>query len=283
MRNLCVLLCAAVLLFLCACAARQEPTEAAQSEPPAQTAPASEPATQPITQTETRLPETEPTTAASDEITMAVISEYSAENYVHAVFPVLPSGPMASAAIQNFVEETIAAYCPGANNLTLEEEPPEPAPSFADSDCSLELTGRVTLYTDELLSIVFEGQTYSRDAAYPLGLMFTMNLNPKTGEYIRFSDRYVVDKPLYDAVAARATELLTEASGGEWPAGWGTFAEQICDEAHFLTGLLEEKDFCVYFTEEGVCINLPVSHALGDYLTVPLTYEELAWATDLSI
>ena len=100
-------------------------------------------------------------------------------------------------------------------------------PPFADSDCSLELIGRVTLYTDELLSIVFEGQTYSRDAAYPLSLMFTMNLNPKTGEYIRFSDRYVVDKPLYDAVAARATELLTEASGGEWPEGWGTFAEQI--------------------------------------------------------
>lgn len=282
MRYFCILLCAALLLSLCACTAAPQPTDA-PTDPPTQAEPVTEPATQPITQPETQLPETEPTTAVSEEITMAVISEYSAENYVHAAFPVLPSGPMASAAIQNFVEETIAAYCPEANNLTLEEEPPEHVPSFADSDCSLELLGRVTLYTDELLSIAFEGQTYSRDAAYPLGLLFTMNLNPKTGEYIRFADRYVVDKPLYDAVAARATELLTEAAGGEWPEGWGTFAEQICDEASFLTGLLEEKDFCVYFTENGVCINLPVSHALGDYLTVPLTYEELAWATDISI
>ena len=263
MRYLYILLCAALLLSLCACTAAPQPTDA-PTDPPTQAEPVTEPATEPPTEAPT-----EPETTA-DEFPTAVLSDYSDGVYVCVTYPVLPSAT-ANAAIEAFVKEMIAYYCPEADTTTLKTEAMEHPPEMQDRTRSLELSGRVTFQSDELVCVVLEGMHNVRTAAHPNHLFSTRNFDPQTGETIRFSDRYVIDEALYEAFAASAVAFITErADGGTWPKGWGSFAEMFCDEEEFINGLTAEEEYHALYTEDGLYISFPVAYALGGHMEVPI-------------
>ena len=270
MRFWCFLLCAALLLSLCACAQPPVLVPAADAAKiPA--APTAEPTT------ETAQPaRSEPEAVVSEDIATAVLSEYSKEVYVRISYPVLLSSPMVSASIEGFVEEIIAQYRPEATDLALELTPPEHAPYWPDSDLALELTGRITFCSEELVSVVFEGLYNAKTAVHPTNLLISRNFDPQTGERIRFADRYVIDSALYEAFAASAEATITEQVGGTWPKGWGTFAEVFsCDEQTFIARLTAEETYHTSFTQTAVYISLPTSHSACDHQEFPLPYDTL--------
>ena len=254
MRYFCILLCAALLLSLCACTAAPQPTDA-PTDPPTQAEPVTESPTQPET--------------TGDEFPTAVLSEYSKEVYVRVTYPILPSAT-ANAAIEAFANEMIAQYCPEADAVTLETEAPEHPPEAQDSARSLELSGRVTFQSDELVCVVLEGLHNVRTAAHPNHLFSTRNFDPQTGETLPFAGRYVIDEALYEAFAASAEAVLTEQAGGTWPEGWASFAEMFCDKDAFIAGLTVEEEYHVLYTGDGLYISFPVPFALGGHMEIPI-------------
>lgn len=146
--------------------------------------------------------------------------------------------------------------------------------TYLTEECA-ERTIRITCQREDLLSIVFEGLYNDRTAAHPIHLFFALNIEPKSGETVAFSDRYAIDDALYETFAACAERDITENAGGTWPEGWGTFSDTICDKDSFLNGMRTSLDFSVFFAEEGVGISYPVPYALGDHMEVILPYDAL--------
>lgn len=212
----------------------------------------------------------------SEEIMTAYLLERSEENNICVAYPVMPSVEVGAAntVIYDFIRQETERLCSHDCNVTdAAEKPADISPEY--SLYLLELYYRMASFSNEIISIIFEGLSSYKKAAYPIHVFFTLNIDPANGQKISFADRYVIDDALYDVFAAYAQKDITEKAGGTWPENWGSFSEAICDKDAFLDGLSSSKDFHVFYTNEGIGISYPVPHAMGDHLEVILPYSEL--------
>lgn len=212
----------------------------------------------------------------SEEIMTAYLLERSEENNICVAYPVMPSVEVdaVNTVIYDFIRQETERLCSNDCNVTdAAEKPADISPEY--SLYLLELDYRMASFSDEMISIIFEGLFSYKKAAYPIHVFFTLNIDPTNGQKISFADRYVIDDALYDVFAAYAQKDITEKAGGTWPEDWGSFSEAICDKDAFLDGLSSSKDFHVFYTDEGIGISYPVPHAMGDHLEVILPYSEL--------
>lgn len=251
MRIFITILCAALLFSLCGCANSDLETEQ---------------------QTQTATEQD----AASEEIMTAYLLERSGENNICVAYPVVPSAEAdaVNTVIYDFIRQETERLCFNACNVTdAAEKPADISPEY--SLYLLELDYRMASFSDEMISIIFEGLFSYKKAAHPVNVFFTLNIDPANGQKISFADRYVIDDALYDVFAAYARKDITEKAGGTWPENWGSFSEAICDKDAFLDGLSSSKDFHVFYTDEGIGISYPVPHVMGDHLEVVLPYSEV--------
>lgn len=141
------------------------------------------------------------------------------------------------------------------------------------SDCFVNIDCEITCKTEERISVLFEGVFNRKTAAHPLNCLFTLNIDPATGERLMFENVYAVNDGLYDCFRTYAEKALTVKADEQWMNG--TEFSVLCPRERFLQGLEDEKEYQTYFTQTGVGFSYPVAHALGDYQTVEIPYEEL--------
>lgn len=132
----------------------------------------------------------------------------------------------------------------------------------------------VAYSTPEIYSIVFSGILNRKNAAHPVHVFFTVNIDPETGEQLYLKDMFAVDQNMYEIFSSYAEEEII-LSAGKWPAGWGSFSEELCSEDAFISGFQDEIAFFSYYTSEGLGISYPVPYVLGNHREVIIPYTEL--------
>ena len=224
-----------------------------------------------------------PTEAATETPFAEPATLYLSQNdetcFIKVAYPQFPSPEYdaMNALIEDFVCEQAQAYCRGeCAPESVAETPPDITWDDLPQHC-FTFKYRLSLSTEDTLSIVFEGMYNYKTAAHPMNLLLTLNIDPRTAERIALADRYVIDDALYETFAAYAEADLTQKMGG-WPENWKPFSEMFCRKEHFLNDLdnAEALDpVRVFFTEEGLGITYSTGHAMGDHLEIVLPYSEL--------
>lgn len=224
-------------------------------------------------------PTEESTEAALAEPATVYLSQNDETCFIKVAYPQFPSPEYEAinTLIEDYVRGQAQAYCNGeCAPETVTEMPPDISWDDLPEHC-FPFKYRLTLSTEDTLSIVFDGFYNRKTAAHPTNLLLTLNIDPRTAERIALADRYVIDDALYETFAAYAEADLTQKMGG-WPENWQPFSEMFCRKERFLNGLdnVEALDpLRVFFTEEGLGITYSTGHAFGDHLEIVLPYHEL--------
>lgn len=132
----------------------------------------------------------------------------------------------------------------------------------------------VTYFSDELISITFQGMLNNKTAAHPMHLFFTLNIDRETKQRILFNNNYEINSNLYDIFSGYAKDDIIDKVG-EWPEEWGNFSESICSFEKFQREMNDEKTFFAYYTNDGIGISYEVPFALGNHLEVVIPFTEI--------
>lgn len=183
----------------------------------------------------------------------------------------LPDGNEHADLIENMMVAKIKELCGETFSLTRSQTDVADKQREYSGYC-IDLDARVSFASEDIVSIVVEGAFNKKETAYPSNWFFTLNFNPKTEQSVNFTDRYVVNKALYDAYAKMAKQTIIDRNGGKWPETLGNFGEDVCSEEPFLNGL---KDGIVYWylTPNSMGFSCPVWHFLGDHLEAEIPLE----------
>ncbi|MBE6763021.1 MAG: hypothetical protein E7553_01495 [Ruminococcaceae bacterium] len=172
--------------------------------------------------------------------------------------------------IQSYITERLRFHYDFEETMTLSATDIE-AGDY--SDCFVNIDCEITCNTEERISVLFEGMFNRKTAAHPLNCLFTLNIDPATGNRLMFGNVYAVNDGLYDCFRTYAEKALAVKADEQWMNG--TEFSVLCPRERFLQGLEDEIEYQTYFTQTGVGFSYPVAHALGDYQTVEIPYEEL--------
>lgn len=144
----------------------------------------------------------------------------------------------------------------------------------------IDVDSQVTYRTEECVSVVFQGLYNKKSAAHPTHLLYAVNYHPDTLEVFSFAETYLLSDELFETFSSIAIANILKGCGGEWPATWGPFEEDICTKQSFLSGMKDGKEFNYYYTETGVVISYPVPFVMGDHLEVEIPYASLTLKED---
>ena len=136
---------------------------------------------------------------------------------------------------------------------------------------SLDLDAELKLMDDNVISIVYAGELTDKSAPHPTHLFYSLNLDADTLEPIVFSEAYIVDKLLYDVFAENSDEAMTAKWGESYAAELGTFADVVCSEEDFISGIADGS-ICHYYTEDKVGLSFSLPFVLGGHIEVEVPY-----------
>lgn len=193
--------------------------------------------------------------------------EESDKNVISVQVPVLitENDDKVNQVIHDYVENKIADICLSEYNIV--ESSSDVSDKNAEySQCYIDVKYRVSLNTENLVSIVFDGIYNYRSAAHPTNLFFTLNINPKTAETVEFTDTYVLDDAVYELFTESALDNISKLTED-------ITVDSLCTKDEFIDGIKSQNEFYCYYTETSIGISCPVPHVLGDHLEVeiPLT------------
>ena len=193
--------------------------------------------------------------------------EESDKNIISVQVPVLrtENTDKVNQVIYDYIEDKIADICLSEYNV-IESNSDVSDKNAEYSECYIDVKYRVSLNTENLVSIVFDGIYNYRSAAHPTNLFFTLNINPKTAETVGFTDTYVLDDAVYELFTESALEYISKLTED-------ITVDPICTKDEFIDGIKNQNEFYCYYTDKSVGISCPVPHALGDHLQgeIPLT------------
>lgn len=198
------------------------------------------------------------------------LTELSDTHFICVALPQLDNGQM-HAAVLCEVNSRLEAIFEGTAQ-PIASDTPVSVQDITKYQHSLTLDHEVTYQTENLVSIVFRGMYHASDAAHPTNILFSINLSPILGSRIYLRKLYSIDQALYQEFSAAATQALLSQMDGQWPDGWGSFSETLCDWERFRLGMYQESDFHWYCTPEGITVSYPVPHSLGDHQEVTLPF-----------
>lgn len=171
----------------------------------------------------------------------------------------------------DYIDSQLADYA-GDFELTLSNE--DVTAKFGDYLYQLDLDCRTTYLCDEFASLVFEGLYNYKSAAHPVHELFALNINRLTNERVKLKDIWLVNDKFYEIYQPYAREKLASILADEYK---DVPLEQFVTKESFLAGLETEKEYCVYYTQSGMVVSCPTSHAIGHHLDVEVPYEKLYW------
>ena len=174
----------------------------------------------------------------------------------------LPDFILEDDALKQLVFDSVFSLALSNTDLTVEP-----------SDCLyyLDLSCRVTYEHEDFVSIVFEGLYNMKTAAHPVNLLFSLNINRYTNERVMLKDIWPLDDVFYDTYRSLAQAALTTKFGED------ISIDDLLKKDSLLNGLQTEKEYCVYYTQSGMVISIPVIYALGDHFETEIPYQMLNW------
>ena len=220
--------------------------------------------------------ETESSAASSDNLKEIGGESYflteSTENDIVSVeVPFFEGKEIVNKAVYSYILKTLKDLTAEDFDLKTTEKDIE---EKEYKDYYIDISYRIALNSENLISIIFEGFLNYKTAAHPNHLFFTLNLNPKIGEKIYFSKEAKIDENLFNIFIGKATENFSEKEAS-------IKVEQVFDKETFLTGLQREYEiesgFYCYYTEEAVGISYPVPFALGNHIEIEIPKDSVVW------
>lgn len=149
---------------------------------------------------------------------------------------------------------------------------------YSDPETSLEMDYEMMLHNDEMLSILYTGDYSVFGGMYPSHFLFTTNIDMKTGEKVKLSDRVVIDEDF--------VEKFKQASYIDWQHEYGEKQAAVTEYvfSQDLKEILKHADtpsfiknpygVYSYYTEDFFIISIQVPHALGDHAEFKLPLED---------
>lgn len=134
----------------------------------------------------------------------------------------------------------------------------------------------IQMATKKIISITFSGLINGDNFAYPTNVFFALNINPQTGMLIK-QDEILDATPenLFSIFkesrcyysSDEHKEYFTEISNNE-------LLEYLDKIDSYNDNLLSNK-CSYYFTDNGICISLPILHSMGDYAKINVSHTVL--------
>lgn len=247
-------LCLAMLLVMVGCGNARQNNEEVQTEPTEELTLATDPTTEePTSQAKWYLTQLTDDCAASVE---------------------LPDFIMEDDALKQFVCDYIEEKHENCNmrDFSLSVSNDDVIAQPQDYDFYLDIDCRLSYFSDDIASIIFEGMYNGKTAAHPVFCFYTLNIDRRTNEQLKLYNLIPTNDALYAAFVQCAYQSMKEKADPAWLAGVN-FYDVVCSDRDFTGFFYDRSDAaCAYFTETGIGISYPVSHPLGDHQETEIPY-----------
>lgn len=144
---------------------------------------------------------------------------------------------------------------------------------------SLKINYTITWTSQNLLSVQYKGHVFDKGAAYPLNLLYTVNIDIKKGSKLMLKDYINIDK---DFVNKYRSYKVPDPDQKQMEAGAFKYilntysADDLLRYFNSADTSFKESAFTFsYFKEDSLGISIEVPHVAGDYLEVELKYKDI--------
>jgi len=141
------------------------------------------------------------------------------------------------------------------------------------TDYFIDIEARIKSQSESLISVSFEGMYYYSNAAHPNHILFSLNIDKKTGERMMFKDKYIINGELYKVFVSHAQTSIDNLTGD--PELSLSVENDLCTYDTFMDGIEEGKGIYVYFTDSGIGFSYSVPNAIGGHQEVEIPFSEL--------
>lgn len=138
-------------------------------------------------------------------------------------------------------------------------------------DMTFTMNYRVTMSTDKLVSIVFEGDYNMVTAAHPNSVFFTFNIDLEQASKIKLKDIYTID--------GRFIDLFRKQWPEQTDPGLADYLNTFSNDEimrMFADTDNEASSVYSYFTDGKLGISFSVPHALGDHIEIEINNNDLS-------
>lgn len=207
--------------------------------------------------------------ANASEFYSAYLTQITDKNVISVKVPVFDDSAL-NTLVYDYIREHLTHITSKEFELTRTDDNITTAsPNY--SEYFIETEYKITYYSNDLISITFEGLLNHKTAAHPTHLFFTLNIDRHTKERIFFKDRFTVNEDLYKTFCDSAEIDITDKAE-DLTEPFENFFDSICSFEKFRDGMTVENEFFAYYTEYGIGISYPVPFALGNHIEVGIPY-----------
>ncbi|WP_010250262.1 PdaC/SigV domain-containing protein [Acetivibrio cellulolyticus] len=160
-------------------------------------------------------------------------------------------------------------------NNVLSSQVEEPLKGYQEDtgtkvNLTLDMKYKVTMNTDELLSVIFTGYSNIEGSAYPTNSIYGITIDLKNVAKLKISDFATLDSNFAQEIK-NSTAVTNDAVKDGMDKNVLIDQIQQTDDQILLQGLAEEWAYnTFYVTPDSLVVSVDVAHALGDYALIEL-------------
>lgn len=146
-------------------------------------------------------------------------------------------------------------------------------------DSTIEIDFKITWKSKNLISIQYYGSGFSKGAAYPVDLLYTINIDISKGSKLRMKDYINIDNNFVDKFRKYKVKNpdINQASEGAFEYILDTYS--VDDLLKYFDGAdssYSNSAFVFsYFTKDSLGISIEVPNAVGDHAEIELEYKDI--------
>ncbi|OMD43203.1 hypothetical protein BSK56_24185 [Paenibacillus borealis] len=142
-------------------------------------------------------------------------------------------------------------------------------------DLSMDIDYEVTWKSENLLSVQYKGFSYSDEAAYPLDLFYTINVDIKYGKKVGLSDVIKLDTRFVHIFREHLAKNIQDDVVKSYFLE-RTSSEELLKYLNGADSSFEISNFAFsYFTKDSLGISLAALHGTGDHNEFELKYQDV--------
>ncbi|WP_379157951.1 hypothetical protein [Paenibacillus sp. sgz5001063] len=142
-------------------------------------------------------------------------------------------------------------------------------------DLSMDIDYEVSLKSENLLSVQYKGFSYSDEAAYPLDLFYTTNVDVKYGKKLGLSNVIKLDTRFVHKLREHLAENIQDDVVKSYFLE-RTSSEELLNYLNGADSSFEISNFAFsYFTKDSLGISLATFHGAGDHKEFELKYQDI--------
>lgn len=144
---------------------------------------------------------------------------------------------------------------------------------------SLKINYEISWANNNLLSVKYYGHAFDNGAAYPIDLLYTINIDMNKGckimlkDYIKIDEDFINKYMSYKVVDSEENQMKASA----FKYILDTYSEDDLLQ-YFNNADMSYKESAFtfsYLTNDSVGISIEVPHAMGDHIEIELKYEDI--------